>query len=275
MIPSLARATGRLLSFATTATHGVLRRRVPGPVGCADYLREEACRIAHCIHLRTEAEGSPKGAQLIVANHLGYLDVVALATLGPMAFVSKAEVAAWPLLGSLARRAGSIFLDRDRRGALVAATDAMRARVAAGIPVVVFPEGTSSDGSSVLPFHASLFEIAVREGWRVVPAAIAYELPDGGDPATDVAYWGGMTFLPHFLHVLSLPRIVARIRFGSVRVATGDRKQLARQMHSAVAGLHETLADEELLPPVHRGGVGTRWTDESRERVDTPGRLPG
>jgi 1-acyl-sn-glycerol-3-phosphate acyltransferase len=259
MIHSTARATGRGIRFAASATRGILRPGVQGAAGSADYLRREAARFARCLNLSTEAEGSPRGAQLIVANHLGYLDAVAFATLGPMAFVSKAEVGSWPGFGLLARRAGTIFLDRNRRGAVEEAAEAMRARVAAGIPVAVFPEGTSSDGSSVLPFHPSLFEVAVREGWRVVPAAIAYELPDGGDPATDAAYWGTMSFLPHFLRVLSLPRIVARIRFGSVRVAEGDRKRFARQMHSAVEGLHETLVHGEFRHPAIRGGIEVPW----------------
>lgn len=274
---STPRAAGRLLQFVATATRGAFRPVVPGAVGRAEHLRVESLRVAEAIGLEVQAEGHPRGAQLIVCNHLGYLDVVALATLGPKAFVSKAEVRRWPGIGHLAARAGTIFLDRERRSAVAEAADQIRQRVDQGVPVVVFPEGTSSDGSTVLPFHPSLFEVAIRESWRIAPAAIAYELPEGGDPATDVAYWGSMTFLPHFLGMLSLPRVVARIRFGATRVAAGDRKHLARQMHAAVAGLHELLVQGDRMPvrhpmapfgeasavglpePVLRGGDGRPW----------------
>lgn len=246
MIASTARATARLVDFVATSAGGLLSRATGnGLASDAGFMTRQANRIARCLCLSTQAEGNAGDAQLIVANHMGYLDVVALGMLGPMAFVSKSEVRRWPGIGRLATRGGTIFVDRERRGSLLDAAGAIRARVDAGVPVVVFPEGTSSDGSSVLPFHPSLFEIAVREHWRVAPAAIAYELPEGGDPATDVAYWGGMTFVPHFLRVLALPRIVARIRFGAPRQASGDRKLFARQMHSAVAGLHETLVHGE------------------------------
>jgi len=112
--------------------------------------------------------------------------------------------------------------------------------------VVFFPEGTSSRGASVLPFKASLFEVAVQAELPVHTASIRYETPAGVTPAwLSVAWWGDMTFFDHFLRLLTLPRIRARISFGATPVTGDHRKDLASEAHRAVTETFEPMAECE------------------------------
>ncbi len=188
----------------------------------------------------TERLPSELPAGLLVANHLGYLDILILGAQVPLAFVSKAEVRRWPLLGGLAAKAGSIFVDRSRRTELTYVLEAMNPILEAGVPIVFFPEGTTSDGASVGPFHPGLFEVAAGR-WPVFPAAISYTLPTGS-AATEMCYWGSMTFLPHLLNLLTHPRLIARVKLSSARIAGPDRKALAR---AALASVREIKAELE------------------------------
>ena len=98
---------------------------------------------------------------LLVSNHLSYLDIVVLSSIRPCVFVAKRDVARWPLFGWLAHAAGTIFVDRERRFS-TEFVNGIHEAIAAGLPVVLFPEGTSSDGSTVLPFKSALLESAVQ-----------------------------------------------------------------------------------------------------------------
>jgi 1-acyl-sn-glycerol-3-phosphate acyltransferase len=187
-------------------------------------------------------EGRLPGAGVIVSNHLGYLDIVVFAACMPMVFVSKSEVGGWPGIGTLAKLAGTIFLNRARKSDLANAAARMKLAVESGVPVLFFPEGTSSDGSHVLPFHAGLFAPAAEGGWPVTPASIRYEL-DEGSVEDEVCYWSDMTFLPHFWNLLSKRRIRARVRFGEPLSTGPDRKALATASHVAVAALHRVVGD--------------------------------
>ncbi|HTI72462.1 MAG TPA: lysophospholipid acyltransferase family protein [Candidatus Limnocylindria bacterium] len=177
---------------------------------------------------------------LIVCNHLSYLDIVVLASRIPAAFVSKAEVRNWPLLGAMATTGGTVYIRRERRADVHAASDAIRSRSVDGVPVVIFPEGTSSGGDSVLPFHSSLLDPAAKGGWRILPLAIAYDL-DEGNPADEVCYWKDMTFFPHFLNLLSKKRVSARIKVGQPVKAIADRKELTEILYREVCRLHADL----------------------------------
>jgi 1-acyl-sn-glycerol-3-phosphate acyltransferase len=101
---------------------------------------------------------------------------------------------------------------------------------------VLFPEGTSTGGDTVLPFHAPLLESAIRAGAAITPAAISYEM-ENGDPRQDVCYWGDMTFAAHFLRMLGRGNVRASIVFGESREGLEDRKSAARVLHDDVVTL--------------------------------------
>jgi 1-acyl-sn-glycerol-3-phosphate acyltransferase len=174
---------------------------------------------------------------LVAGNHLGYVDILAIGSLCPAIFVAKSDVAYWPVFGWLSRNAGTIFVSRDNPSEVPAQLRKMVRPLEEGIPVVLFPEGTSSDGSRVLPFRSSLLESALQSGKPVTPAAIAYDLHGIGDPGREIAYWGDHSLLPHLLNLLSKPGFEAVISFGSGRRPEANRKIESARLQGEVSVL--------------------------------------
>jgi 1-acyl-sn-glycerol-3-phosphate acyltransferase len=198
------------------------------------------CRVAaSVIGLRVESRGVPPGDGMIVSNHLSSLDILAFSAVAPCLFVAKKEVASWPIFGFFARLAGTIFVDRTRRMDVAGVNAAIEEALEAGALVVLFAEGTSSGGTTVLPFRSSLLEAAMHSGTSVAPAAIGYELDDGSVP-DEVCYWGEMILLPHLLNLLTKREVRAWIAFGAGGSCTESRsrKEVALHLHKEVAGLY-------------------------------------
>ncbi len=212
----------------------------------ARWLQRTACRILRILNLTIQTDGPVPRAGLLVSNHLGYVDVVVIASLVPSRFVSKYEVKHWPVFGTFARLAGTIFVQRERRLQTVEAASEIEQAFSNDVLLVLFPEGTSSDGTSVLPFKSPLLEPAVRKQPLITTAFIRYELDDG-DPREDVAYWRDMTLIPHLLNLLSKRSVRAFLRFEKVDSMPPDRKLLARQLRSKIfhlGGLEEDSQKE-------------------------------
>jgi 1-acyl-sn-glycerol-3-phosphate acyltransferase len=173
---------------------------------------------------------------LLISNHLSYLDVLALSSVTPAVFVSKAEVRQWPLFGWFAAIAGTVFVERERRTHVGQVNREIETALAAGALVVIFPEGTSTSGDTILPFRTSLLEPAARGNHEISVSWLHYELEDG-NAREEVCYWGNHSFVPHILNLFGKKKIHATIRFGKFQHATDDRKQLALQLHDAVMQL--------------------------------------
>jgi 1-acyl-sn-glycerol-3-phosphate acyltransferase len=173
---------------------------------------------------------------VLVSNHLSYLDIIAFSSLRPCVFVAKRDVRGWPLFGWLARAAGTIFVARDRRSAALSEVEQIRAAIKAGLLVVFFPEGTSSDGSTVLPFKSSLLQAVVQSRCSVAAAAIEYELADGS-AAHEVCYWRDMNLLPHLLNLFRKREIRSTITIAPAKTRAGNRKEIARELHREVVSL--------------------------------------
>lgn len=195
-------------------------------------------RAAACIlGMRLEVSGTaPRPPFLLVVNHLSYVDAVALAANCDCVFVSKKEVAEWPVIGSLSKLVGTIFIDRRSRRDLPRALSLIESALEEGAGVVLFAEGTSTRGSGVLPFKASLLEAAVRRGLPVHYASLSYAVTRGEASAQcSVCWWGRMTFAGHFFELLKLRSIRADLSFGADVVFEPDRKALARKLRAAVS----------------------------------------
>lgn len=175
---------------------------------------------------------------ILISNHLSYLDILALSAVTPAVFVSKADVRSWPLFGWFATIAGTIFVNRERRLHVGEVNQEIEAALAAGVLVVIFPEGTSSNGQTVLPFRTSLLEPAAAGNHEISVAWLHYELePGDGDAANEVCYWGDHHFVSHLIRLAGKKSIHATIRFGQFQRTTDDRKELAKQLHEAVSEL--------------------------------------
>ncbi len=187
--------------------------------------------------IRLRVRGHPDG-DAVMANHASWLDILVLNASDRVCFVAKSEVAGWPGIGTMARAAGTLFIRRDPREA-GAQRDAVAARIAGGDRMVLFPEGTSTDGRRVLAFKPTLFAAFLADGLqsaRIQPVSVIYHAPQGTDPRV-YAWWGDMAFGRHALDVL------ARHPQGSVTVvyhtpvavaAHSGRKALAAACEAAV-----------------------------------------
>ncbi len=255
-------------SFRDFARRKKLLGRTPTLQERAEWLTR-ACRgVLASLDVRVSAEGNMPDSGLIVSNHLSYLDILCYSSLAPCIFVSKAEVRAWPVFGRLATNGGTIYVDRSSRKDAHRTTTDIESALRSGIRVVLFPEGTSSGGDSVLPFHAPLLQSAVNAGATVTPACIGYEIKDG-DPREDVCYWRDMTFATHFMGLLGKGNINAHIAIGDWRSELADRKTAARVLHDDVAKLHDHLFKQLALSSHSLGGTKHqhRIQPAERERV--------
>jgi 1-acyl-sn-glycerol-3-phosphate acyltransferase len=175
---------------------------------------------------------------IVAGNHLSYLDILTYGAVLEAVFVSKEEVRHWPLIGLATQLAGTIYIDRHSRGALSPVNAAIVDTLHQGLPVIFFPEGTSSDGSSVLRFHPGLFQAAVESGAEIWPAAIIYRIHGGSEGVAEkICYWGSMHFTPHLLRFLRLRNVSAELRFASEPIHASDRVSAAHQCQAAVAQL--------------------------------------
>jgi 1-acyl-sn-glycerol-3-phosphate acyltransferase len=204
----------------------------------AEWLHRWCGRLLDRLHVTREVSGPTPRPGLVVSNHLSYLDILVIGAHMPCVFVSKSEVKNWPVFGTLTTNSGTVYIDRTRRGDTRNANDGIRSALKQGMRVVIFPEGTSSDGSKVLPFYPSLLEPAVEAGAPITAAYLEYEV-EQGSAGRDVAYWGEMTFFPHLLRLLSVEKISARLKFAEAPRTFADRKSAATEMREEVLRLRQ------------------------------------
>lgn len=203
----------------------------------AEWLHDWASTLLRRLRIPVHVRGPLPGPGLIVSNHLSYLDILAISTAIPAVFVSKAEVKHWPVFGKLCDIAGTIYVDRTRKSGTREANAGIRQALEEGMRVVIFPEGTSSDGTSVLPFYPSLFEPAIESTAPITASRIHYEIEEGS-VGQDIAYWGEMTFFPHLLKLLSKRGMSATVRFGERAKKFEDRKVAAKELRAEVLNLN-------------------------------------
>jgi 1-acyl-sn-glycerol-3-phosphate acyltransferase len=193
--------------------------------------------------LKIEIAGTPvKDRQtLFVANHVSYFDILALGSLLRASFVAKADVARWPLFGLLARECQTIFIDR-KRAAAAHGKNLLADALASGKSLIVFPEGTSTDGAAVLPFKSTLFA-AAADAPDLMVQPVTIELVSTATGQRDLYAWhGDMTLAPHLWAFAKNGGAHVRVHFHAPHAAAAfaDRKALARLCHEAVAGPLQT-----------------------------------
>ncbi|WP_029583395.1 1-acyl-sn-glycerol-3-phosphate acyltransferase [Bradyrhizobium sp. URHD0069] len=200
------------------------------------------------VRIRELGRRSMASPVLILSNHVSWLDICVIASLAPVVFVAKSEVAGWPVLGWLARLQRTIFINRQARHQTGAATKEIAGRLLGGDAVVLFAEGTSSDGIRVLPFRSSLVG-AVHHALgnsthhthvTVQPMSLAYVsfggLPIGRALRERVAWYGDADLAPHLLHVLASGAVDVTVSWGEAVAydTSADRKVIARDAEKSV-----------------------------------------
>jgi 1-acyl-sn-glycerol-3-phosphate acyltransferase len=207
------------------------------------------------LRVRVSVQGTPpQGAVLVVSNHASWLDIIVISAHAPTMFVAKREVSRWPLIGAVARLRGTIFVDRERRHQSAAANAEIAQRLTEEQPVVLFAEGTSSDGNRVLPFRSALFgavkdavmapRAGVSQSICVQPLAITYThlngLPMGRRMRPAVAWYGDVDFVPHLKQFVQSGAVDAVLAWGEGRAYDGavNRKVLMAALETSVRDLH-------------------------------------
>lgn len=236
-------------------------------VAAARFSRWWSLGALRLLEIRVTSHGPlPAPPFFLVTNHLGYLDIAVIASLVPCTFVSKAEVARWPVFGTLASLAGTLYVDRKSKRDAGRVSRLIPDHFAAGGSLVVFAEATSTAGFAVAPFRSPLLEFPAASGLPVHTAALRYLAPVGfPSAASSMCWWGAADFLPHFLNLFRMRGMAADIAFSGAPVSAPDRKALALDLHAAVSQRLDYL----------NGRQGRQEPAENRrERTGVPDPLP-
>lgn len=196
--------------------------------------------VARLVGIRVSKIGevAGEGPLLLACNHVSWLDIVVLSTIAPVSFIAKREVRGWPFFGWLAKLQRSVFVDRERRHATGQSHDELNERLSAGDVLVLFPEGTSHDGASVLPFKSSFFGAAEKLSVTVQPISVVYSgqgnLPMTRRQRPTYAWYGDMELAPHLWEAVASGPIEVTLVCHPPLAAGLNRKQLAREAENAV-----------------------------------------
>jgi 1-acyl-sn-glycerol-3-phosphate acyltransferase len=204
-----------------------------------ELIRHWSRRLLTMLGVQTRLQGLPLpglGNLLIVANHISWLDIFVLNALQPSRFIGKAELRRWPLVGRLVAGCGTLFLERGRRHAAHRINQHARDVLAAGDTIAIFPEGTTTDGTMVLPFHGSLLQPVIDAHGHVQPIAIRY-LGLDGTHSDAPAYVGDTSLLSSFWRVLGERALIVELTLAPALAAHArHRRELSREAENAIRG---------------------------------------
>jgi len=245
------RATGRLLwllgELAVTALDYPLRvtfRRSPGIARRrALWLQCHCRRVGRALGVAIQTRGPIPTHGILACNHLSYLDIIVLGSLSPSVFVAKREVRGWPLFGWFAHLGGTVFVHRERRKDAVRSSGEIRKCLEQGSLVILFPEGTSTGGETVLPFKSALLREAENPDHPAFAGAIRYALAEG-NVAEEICFWRDMALVPHLLNLLGRSGIQAKLSFAHLAQGSHDRKHLSHLLHREVLRMHSEPSAE-------------------------------
>ena len=235
------RAAWRLLHCAVHVLHGMaialwlFPRYTPAQRHAR--IRWWASKMLAVLGVALRVQGTPAtGGSLLVANHISWLDILAVHAVLPHArFVSKADVKAWPLLSHLVEAGGTLYLERERKRDALRVVHAMAHALQAGETVAVFPEGTTSDGRTLLPFHANLLQAAIATGSHVQPVALRFS--DAADAISRaVEFVGDTTLLQSLWRVVYAEGLTVNVALLAPHAsAHHERRALADSLRESIA----------------------------------------
>jgi 1-acyl-sn-glycerol-3-phosphate acyltransferase len=217
--------------------------RLRGPMTLerrALWLQAAARSVLNSLGIESQVEGQPPTCGLVVANHLSYLDILIISAVMPCFFVAKMEIVGWPFFGKAARSGGTIFLDRSSQASAMSVAEQISERLKLPIPVLLFPEGTSTDGARVLRFHSRLIDPATTAGAPITAAAVRYMI-EGGIEERELCWYGDESFLTHMWKVLGVAGFSAQLWFGEPKIYS-HRRVAADRTHAEITAWREATA---------------------------------
>jgi 1-acyl-sn-glycerol-3-phosphate acyltransferase len=194
--------------------------------------------VLRVLHVRATLRCAPPVpvSGVLLSNHVSWLDIIVLNALLPSRFVAKREVRKWPVFGWLARQAGTVFVRRDRRMETGAMNNRLADLIRHGERLAVFPEGTTTEGESVLPFRSALLDCAVKTECAVYPVAVRYRTADGTLDKLP-AFIGDDTLGASLWRIFGQRELYVDVSIGQPLPASGNRRELAAEAHAAVMDL--------------------------------------
>ncbi|HEY2630123.1 MAG TPA: lysophospholipid acyltransferase family protein [Usitatibacter sp.] len=204
-------------------------------------LRWWSAKLLSILNVSPLVIGPPPGAHergaMIAANHVSWLDIFLISSVRPTCFIAKSEILEWGVAGWMARHSGTLFIRRDQWRDMARVSDIVHAALEEGQCVGLFPEGVTTEGDTLLKFHASLFQPAVANDAHVHPAAIRYERSDGS-LCREISFRGERTFMESLRLIIDEPSVVARISFAAaVETSGAHRRDVALATRGHVAHL--------------------------------------
>ena len=204
-------------------------------------------RLLRILAVDLEHSGVPadfNGPVLIVANHISWLDIFVVNALRPSRFIAKAELKRWPVVGLLVTSVGTLFLDRTRRRDAARINTQVQEALAAGDVIALFPEGTTTFGRELLPFHGSLLQPVIEANGQILPAAISYTHVDGSHSVA-AAYVGDTSFVEALRQLLRARRTRVRLHLSEPFPTHGrHRREVAAEAHRIIRSALELAEDE-------------------------------
>jgi len=235
------RAARRAVALGFTLMLCMIRlgmARLHGPLTLerrALWVQQSCRRLLDRLGIRWSVEGQPPTEGVVVANHLSYLDILILSAAMPCFFVAKAEISKWPFFGMATTAGGTLFINRASLASAEKVSAMIAERLSLRIPILFFPEGTSTDGSSLLRFHSRLFEPAIRAEAPITAASVRYVIEDG-TPESELCWFGDDEFLPHLWKALGVAGFSAEVRFGEPQVYD-HRRAAADLTHAEITAM--------------------------------------
>jgi 1-acyl-sn-glycerol-3-phosphate acyltransferase len=234
----------RLVRLLVHAARGwwIIRRRFealdePAQAAQVERWAQQALQVLG-IRLVVRGHAPASGPVLMVANHVSWLDILTLHAARHVRFVSKSAVRHWPMIGTLATGAGTLYIEREKRRDALRVAHHMAEALRAGDRIAVFPEGTTSDGRGLLPFHANLLQAAISADAPVQPVALRFLDAATGEVSFAPIYIDDDTLISSLWRTLRAPPLVAVVQFGEPQSAEGrDRRGWAQSLHADVLAL--------------------------------------
>ena len=190
------------------------------------------------ITLVVQGTPPPTGPVLLICNHLSWLDITTIHAARHVRFVSKSDVKGWPLIGTLSTGSGTLYIERERRRDALRVVHHMTDALRGGDLIGVFPEGTTSDGRGLLPFHANLLQASISSGAPVLPAALRFADAATGETSQAPRYIDDDNLVVSLWNTLRAPPLLAIVRFGEPQDPHGrDRRAWAQSLHEDVQQL--------------------------------------
>jgi 1-acyl-sn-glycerol-3-phosphate acyltransferase len=241
-------ASWRLLRAMMHALSGwwIIRFRFPhlSPAERERQVQQWAERMLNLMGIRLTVQGTPpaRGPVLVVCNHLSWLDILTIHAARHVRFVSKSGVKNWPVIGTLSTGAGTLYIERERRRDAVRVVHHMTEALREGDVIAVFPEGTTSDGHGLLPFHANLLQAAISSGAPIQPAALRFADAASGQTSYAPRYVDDDNLLSSLWSTLKAPPLLAIVRFDEPQPSGGrDRRVWAKTLHADIQALRREL----------------------------------